>query len=165
MGMGMGMGIGVGGHMSLSCQIRCSFCNSADKHEPYCPMGILKKLTDLQRFIECPACLEKQVDVNSSDFYECRSCNTQFTTGDLFANEDTCSSTMLDDPRREDLVRVLILPDKGIGDFPLDRRVEKARQAYERACAESSVDPDDIEYDILDPDDEIWDADESDQPT
>lgn len=110
--------------------IRCEFCGSPDgEHAPGCLHAQLDHLESLQRHIPCPNCGERAIGMNSDDYYECRKCSTQYSTG-AAGKDAPCH--FLDDPRASDLLVAAELSYKGQGNFPLDKQItailEKMKQ-------------------------------------
>ena len=114
-----------------SIKIRCICGSNSDEHAPGCPQAALKGLVIRQRHIPCPKCDHLAVDVNAMDYYECRNCHRQFTIADMLAGNP--ERLFIDDPKKSDICVVVEFPNKGKGDFPLDREISKARAAYEKA--------------------------------
>lgn len=102
--------------------IKCPVCGQKEGHAPGCLQAQLDHLLTLQRHMPCPKCGERQVAVNSDDFFECRKCNTQFSTS---AAEKDAPWHFLDDPRSFDLLVAAELSQKGHGNFPLDKKIEE----------------------------------------
>jgi len=110
--------------------IRCICGTDTNTHKPGCPQERLNGLIARQRHIRCPQCGHPAVDRNDDDFYECRSCNTQYTTADMFENAERA---FLDDPRASDIKVVHVHPLKGTGKFSLDTLIEEARAELKKA--------------------------------
>jgi ribosomal protein L37AE/L43A len=102
----------------------CNICGGeGDDHEATCPRRAIKQIWDLliKVTFKCPACRDGTTSLNSSDFIECKECNTQFTTG---AIHDGGRYRLLGD------TLVMELPEKGGGDFPLlERMLELQKKA------------------------------------
>lgn len=104
----------------------CVLCGeSVEDHSPTCPQGQLDLMYEQQRQqpkIVCPGC-GGQVGVNSEDFYECRGCKTQFTTGSHFdtSKRERATLKVVDGA---DILTV-ILAVKGKGCFKIDQLVAK----------------------------------------
>ncbi len=113
--------------------IRCHVCGS-DPHAEGCPVPRLEKLSELNRHIECPVCHAHEVGINAVDYYECRSCHVQFTSGAGTLPADD-KIHYLDDPKAIDLVPVRRLPNGGNGDFPLDKSIMEVRDEIKRLTA------------------------------
>ncbi len=114
--------------LSLDCSLqqycKCVICKyPIGEHDGGCPAGIMEKLQNakLERSLEfCPRCCRDMVDVNKSDFFECRSCKTQFGSSFIALGYDV-----------EKLERTkigshaaVILPEKGNGKFPMDEKIK-----------------------------------------
>lgn len=122
--------------MSMSLQLiqRCVVCNeSVDNHASQCPVGLMDKVLDKLPQIKCPRCRGK-VSVNKGDFFECRKCHTQFTTGVFFHKPGT-EQEYLHNLRGDDYILVVEMEEKGTGEFPIDKllkdmevRVKEARK-------------------------------------
>ena len=115
---------------SMRLIFRCNVCKS-DPHEEGCPVVHLERLNEMNRHISCPACNACGVGVNSRDYYECRSCHTQFTSGGGTTPADDVIY-YLDDPKAADLILVKKLPNKGDGNFPIDKKIEEVRDEIKR---------------------------------
>lgn len=116
--------------------VRCKVCKS-DPHAEGCPVVRLEKLMELNRYIDCPACNARGVGVNPRDYYECRFCHEQFTTNAGFCRADD-KFYYLDDPRASDLIPVKKLPNKGDGNFPIDKAIEEVRDTIKKLTAKKS---------------------------
>ncbi len=114
---------------------RCMICNS-DPHSDGCPLTQLARLQQENRHLECPLCKAHAVGVNEADFYECRVCHEQFTSGAVYVVVDK-NRYYLDDCREPDLVEVMHLDSKGDGDFPIDKKLAKLGEEIERRKAEN----------------------------
>ncbi len=83
----------------------------------------LQKALDGQKHIFCPKCNKNKVDVNTSDYYECRECHTQYTTTDAFADESWERVILIidmDAPMETGVRHAIVLPDKGEGQIRFD---------------------------------------------
>ncbi len=110
------------GHYQIQ---KCGICQEPiDEHVDDCPVGRIERARLQQKHIPCPECDERAVDVNQSDFYECRKCHEQFCAGDYGEKADR-KIVFLDDPAKEDLVLCFVLKKKGDGNFPLDKLIER----------------------------------------
>ena len=122
----MSMSIGQYQYMAIPCPA----CGKTEcGHD--CPGLRLKNLRDCQKRLICPVCPENAVDINTSDYYECRKCHTQFSTG--FADSENPERTFLDDPKCDDLIQVSILKKKGREKIRMDEAVELAQKKYNDA--------------------------------
>lgn len=112
----------------------CTLCGqSSANHAANCPVGALERLREEQLFIECPKCHKSEVGVNKSDFFECRNCHAQFTSGSYAGSKlGTGEKVVLDVPG-QDMAFCFVLQEKGDGNFPLDKRVEAARKRLRKA--------------------------------
>ena len=110
---------------------RCPHCNgTVDGHEPGCPQGHLAALLERRNNIECPCCFRRAVELNQSDFYECRECNTQFSTTEAGMKPGLKKELLLVSGKP---VSVLVMEEKGDGKFPNDEAIVKAEQRLEQA--------------------------------
>lgn len=116
----MGMSLGHGHSFILEC----TFCNrSVSRHKPTCPMLAYEEAQRRLLCYVCPVCRERGVDVNDSDYFECRSCHRQFSRNAHHEGEG--SRLFLD--TWDDFLAVVELPEHGRGIFP-------AWIAFEEAC-------------------------------
>jgi hypothetical protein len=106
-----------------------------EHHEPNCPRAALQRLcnTPGKRIIlSCPRCSKTAIEINTSDFFECRKCHTQYsasiTPGHITA---TLPHTRLIDWDRDDVVPVAILPERGEGKFRFDRMIDPYHKQVE----------------------------------
>lgn len=110
---------------------RCPNCTGTiDEHDRGCPRGFLIGLRTRQKHLECPTCSAREVGVNKDDYYECRSCGTQYTASGHGAPDDAERKVLIDGGVP---IPVLVIPHKGQGNFPLDDAIAKAVEDLERA--------------------------------
>ena len=122
------MNMSMGQHQYMA--MPCPACGKTEcEHD--CPRLLLKKLLDEKKRLICPICNEMAVDINTSDYYECRKCHTQFSTG--VADFENPKKTILDDPGCDDLLYVSILNKKGQGKMRIDEAVKLAQKRYNNA--------------------------------
>lgn len=128
--MNLGMNLG----MNLYCL--CTICGeSIEDHAPSCPELRCKELADRMSHIECPHCYKGTVEVNRGDYYECRKCHTQFTSGEAVIGHDpaTLERTALIDYDENRVIPVLILPEKGHGEIRIDILLKEAVKVRNKA--------------------------------
>ena len=121
----MGMRMGVyhdHKHSLVCCYCGGSVCNHADD----CPQGRVEAAQDLFLGAHCPKCNEYSVEINDDDFYECRNCHTQYTTG-LYDSSWEQKWLWC----RGEMIKVLVHPNQGSGVFPVDENFRQAREAFE----------------------------------
>ena len=119
----LSLGLGLSQQLILKCPI-CQ--QSYDSHRSDCLQGRLEKLQGMDRHIKCPKCHARAIGVNKEDFFECRSCHAQYTTGSAFVVTE--ERFLLDDPQATDLIVVATLSQSGQGHFPLDDVIAKVRK-------------------------------------
>ena len=122
----------MGAGIQMIIAIACPVCGSKDGHNPGCLQVQLQRLLDQQKHIQCPECDAMDVGVNNDDFYECRQCHTQYTTGKNYADADAKKAYLIldmDAPIAQGVATVAILPTKGTGQFRLDQEIEKIQEA------------------------------------
>ncbi len=78
----------------------------------------------------CPLCRKSTVDVNASDYYECRSCHRQFSRG---ARDESAARYYLF--TGDEYLKVEVLPELGNGSFPAWDARERARSKIEEEDA------------------------------
>lgn len=137
--MRMGMGTKLG--LSLKIALKCPLCDSdSEEHKPGCLYAELERYRLTQRYLTCPTCRARKVGVNSSDFYECRDCHTQYSRG--IHPEHDQNKTLLDDPIEADMFWVVTLSEKGQGDFPIDKAIERVNAQIQTKLKELGKDKD-----------------------
>lgn len=123
--MGMSFGLGLSQSPCLLMAVVCDYCgNSVSAHQQGCPAGAYERAQEALRNIPCPLCKKGYVEVNESDFYECRECHGQFTTALM---DETWPETRLWDHQANWPIKVLVMPDKGQGKFPVLDNLERVR--------------------------------------
>ena len=115
--------------------MKCTICKeSFESHAQSCPVRLVDYLFDSKSNIQCSECNEREVEINGSDFYECRSCNTQFTAGETLKTDKI---TILCNWKDDTVINVSIMASRGRGDFPIDKRIEEAIKAVDKAREKS----------------------------
>tara|TARA_Y100000310_G_scaffold176752_1_gene176863 strand:+ start:313 stop:708 length:396 start_codon:yes stop_codon:yes gene_type:complete len=126
MNIGMSMGI------TQSQRVNCPECDQPEEHASGCTYGQIELLASKQRHIQCPNCQKRAVDENADGFWECRECNTQYTSSHLTVDTAEHTETMLvvdlDAPIGEGVQTVLQMQAKGEGNFPHDKKLEELRK-------------------------------------
>ena len=109
-------------------EMQCTLCKkSIDSHDENCPQRWIEHLLDeVANSIPCPKCDDGDVEINRGDFYECRSCGTQFTAGEACK---TNKFTDLHNRKTDKEIHVSIMAAKGSGEFPIDQQIKAARIA------------------------------------
>lgn len=128
----MNMNLGISANVRVI--VRCNVCKS-DPHTEWCPVPRLERLHELNRHIECPICNEQGIGINILDFYECRLCHAQFTSGTGANLNEKAAIFILEDLKTGGLKTVVRLPNKGNGDFPLDKAIEKVQKEIKHLTA------------------------------
>lgn len=122
---------------------RCSACEGTlNDHDEGCPRAQVDFWEERQRRIPCPTQCGGTVGVNKQDYYECRNCGIQFTSG--CGAPEGAEKYFLDDPKASDLVMVQVLPNKGSGEFPVDEELKRAQEVLEQALGPKQVTPEDF---------------------
>jgi hydrogenase maturation factor HypF (carbamoyltransferase family) len=93
---------------------------------------MLEYLESLRKHFLCPKCHEESVDVNNGDYYECRQCHTQYTTGGYSDEWERVIIIDMDGDFNTGAIAALVMPDKGTGDFQIDSEIAKVREEMER---------------------------------
>jgi len=117
----MEMGIGI--MQTLPCPV----CGAHDGHYDGCEKAAMEELRERIVNLPCPKCGKGKVGVNETDYYECRSCHTQFSTSGIVDCADPERTQLLDE-RHDQIIPVLVLQRKGDGKFPLDQALEELRK-------------------------------------
>ena len=100
-----------------------------EDHEPNCPRAALQRICcEPRELMRCPKCGEREVEINTDDFFECRKCSTRYTRG-IAPGHDVDKlkkATLLNeyDMDFNAVIGVAILPEKGQGKFRFDKIVE-----------------------------------------
>ncbi len=122
----MRMSLGHGHELVLEC----NYCKrSISNHKLSCPQLACEEAHRRILNYICPACSASAVDVNDSDYFECRSCHRQFSRADQRDGVDT--RLFLD--AGDNFLPVVQLPEPGKGIFPSWIAYEEARDRLERA--------------------------------
>jgi ribosomal protein L37AE/L43A len=126
----MGMSLSLSHHIAIPCPA----CKRT-KCKSDCPLQRHLALSAQQKRIPCPKCSAHAVDINVDDFYECRECRTQYTTGSYDESwERTQLIVDMDALISEGVVAVLVYPTKGEGKIRIDQamlEIEKELEALE----------------------------------
>jgi hypothetical protein len=130
------MGLGLRTAPRLAMVQNCEYCTGkVDDHAPGCPAARLDYLVTQKKQILCPNCKAPAVDVNTSDFYECRSCHTQYTRAqiDNVGGGTELVSLLIDEdaPLSEGMKTVRVLNQKGSGSFAIDNEIIEIRKKYD----------------------------------
>lgn len=114
-------------------EMECVFCHRAmSDHAPNCIQALCAQQVLRCLHYGCLVCGQRQVDLNTDDFYECRSCHTLFSTSPA-CGEDAATlvqSLLLTD---SSAISVLILKRKGQGRILSDLVLQKLVCQRERA--------------------------------
>ncbi len=119
--------------LRVTVSLQCPHCReSINAHSPNCPAHDLQKLVEKRMASTglCPVCKKESasVELNAGDFYECRKCHTQFSTAESGSAEEDWTWLTING----EFIIVIVLKDKGKGDFPLDKLFEEARQRLKK---------------------------------
>jgi ribosomal protein S27E len=126
----MGIGLGFGPALTPRLILECLHCQqSISEHAENCPMGEFEEAKHSFLNYQCPSCKNPVVELNTSDYFECRSCHRQFTRG---AGGDNGQPTQFLDFWGE-MILVVELPEFGEGDIPILRVFEAASRKLELA--------------------------------
>ena len=102
----------------LILSIPCCHCKRENGHVDDCPVVKVKALEARRSSLSsCPKCTVGSLEVNAGDYFECRNCHTQYSTSGCIEGDETFT---LADWKRNETIRVQILPHKGEGKFPVD---------------------------------------------
>ena len=106
--------------LKLNQVMRCAICDvSDDQHEPSCPQGRIEALESAKKNIRCAECGTFAVDVNTSDWFECRECHTQYSRT-MPHTVGINGEAYLDVPGEDDLIFVYVLDKPGKGEIKVD---------------------------------------------
>lgn len=112
----------------IAMVIPCPICQQWPCH-PECPYDNLMRTARNHHRLDCPTCGKHEVDRNEMDFWECRSCHTQF-----------CSSGIADTANPQKLLLitnldsldgyewVYVMEKKGKKKFPHDQLVKNLKK-------------------------------------
>lgn len=109
--------------IKLYVAIRCGYCRRRKGHKEDCP---------IQQLLELEACQKQDgqfqcgcggiCNINTSDFYECRTCRTQYS------RQTTAGSEMFFAELGEaDLTMLSVIGEKGHGEFKWDVAIQQLR--------------------------------------
>jgi hypothetical protein len=124
--------------LSLEMFLECTYCKKKidEEHEKSsCPKGQIAALVKSIRSYPCPEC-GGTVELNTGDFFECRSCHTQFSAGEYTGeglDEDASSegrTFILDMNYENRAIPVYVMKNKGEGKFRIDQQVALIKKAY-----------------------------------
>ena len=123
--------------LRLSQGIKCRACDGfTHDHSGDCPQGRLTAFCTAMALREyhCPKCHRGFVAINRGDFYECRKCHMQFSTGPACGEpaESLERTYILTD---DQAIQVLVMTSKGLGEFRDDAIVKMLRQEVDAAIA------------------------------
>jgi len=127
----VGMYMGIRLFQGIACRACDGFLH---EHEEGCPQDKLTKFCQEAALHEyrCPKCIGR-VAVNKGDFYECRKCRTQFSSGPACGEDvETLDIAFLMNDT-DDYVKVAVMTSKGQGKFRNDEIIKALRQAVKRA--------------------------------
>ena len=122
----MHMGMSMGQELILEC----AACEQPmSDHASDCPQGLIEALWNSVQRGRCPACRKDDVFPNSADYFECRSCRTQFSVGLVCGGEDpdTLEMKILDLANARDLTPVKQMKTPGTGDIPVLKQTRALR--------------------------------------
>src|SRR6478736_534388 len=109
--------MGLGLNLRLRTTLRCNVCYGLiPEHTPECPQKQLEEYLDAQLNHEysCPKCHKGRVAVNDGDYWECRKCHKQFTSGIACGEDvDTLERTFLLNLSQDEVIDVAVLTPKG----------------------------------------------------
>lgn len=128
--------------MSMVPQIRilqlCVICGeSVQEHHKDCPCTRLEKALDARPEISCIVCKRGKVDINRSDFFECRKCHTQFTSGEYDPGGSEEKQEVIHNCNGDIYINVKKMLLKGEGDFPKDTLLKQLQDAVKQAKKEA----------------------------
>lgn len=110
--------------MRLRLTVKCRHCHeSVSEHLSSCPMLAYEEAQRRLLCYGCPSCGACTVEVNDSDYFECRSCHRQFSRA---AHHDGEGSRLYLETG-DDILPIVVLPEQGKGNIP-------ALVAFEEAC-------------------------------
>lgn len=113
----------------------CRICNeSVSDHAEDCPYKQLENIDGNRPNIQCCKC-GGRVEANTSDYYECRMCNTQYSRSG-FHEDLGWEKTVLIDLGKDEAITVLVMPDKGRGEFKVDRDMARVQRLIDESGTE-----------------------------
>lgn len=112
--------------------MKCGICSEPIPHEEHsqCPRAQIERLVqaqDVER-LPCPKC-QGLVQINLNDYYECRRCHRQYSRAGInpgVANTSALERVFL--LRENEAIQAVILPEKGSGQFRVDREIQAIRE-------------------------------------
>ena len=113
--------------MIMSMTIPCPVCDAHDGHKDDCEQSAMEELREHNTNLPCPKCTKGKVGVNEDDFFECRTCHTQFASSG-YADQQNPERMLLLDERHNRIIPVLVLERKGKGNLPIDQALEEISQ-------------------------------------
>jgi len=128
----MHMGIGLRLFQGIACHACDGFLH---EHEEGCPQDMLTKFCQEAVLHEyrCPRCFAGRVAINKGDFFECRKCHTQFSSGPACGEDaETLDRAFLMNDT-DDYVKVVVMTVKGNGKFRNDEIIKALRQSVRAA--------------------------------
>jgi len=161
MGMRIGMFQGVTeveeAKVTVEVRGKCGICGAPSRVEEgkaqviwlcewQCPVKVGQDLSNAlyerthRRYIRCPKCCSGYCWTNQSDYFECTDCHVQFVREGGFVGSDDWEHLLLFDEKIDDIqgsqIHVLVLPEKGNNEFPVEqdwqRRIKAAQNARKR---------------------------------
>jgi len=126
----MGIGLGHKPMQILSLRLKCVHCHGyLDAHEPKCQFKEMEGLETekAEKAVICPKCRDYAYP-NAHDYFECSKCHVQYSTN--AGHEDLGERVFLEYVRNmgERSCWGIVLPDKGVGNFPYDNRIREVQE-------------------------------------
>lgn len=143
----MNMGFGLDLNARPQMELECTICKRPmNAHKSSC---LQKRCADLEwertmMLLRCPKCHKMALLPNRDDFLECTVCQSLFTRSQVAAgyDPDVLERTFI--LTDDEAIQVLVIPEKGKGDIPINQRLdalvkerEKAREKVLRELEES----------------------------
>ena len=117
--------------LGMSVYQACTVCGqSVEEHAPDCLFRRVAELEDAAMRAQCPICHQNSVGINEKDYFECRACHAQFCSSEFVPGHDPAllKEAVVINWQEDSYVKVLVLPEKGDGKFPLDEALAKIRE-------------------------------------
>ena len=123
--------------MNLGMDLKpiCEVCDHPiSDHAPSCLCRQIDEIEAQVMRATCPICHKNAVGVNENDYLECRECSAQFSSSEFVAGHDPAllKRAVVIDWNRDKFTNVLVLPEKGDGNFPIDETVKRLRNEIEK---------------------------------
>ena len=126
--------------MRFEQQLSCTICGeSMTDHKKDCPQGIIQDVVARRVHYKCTTkCHKWSVEANRDDFLECRLCKTVYSAGAACGYDADKLPRAVLFSQNDEYVHVVVLPEPGNGDFPIDGIIERLLKQIKEARARAS---------------------------